>query len=289
MLPTRCSNYLLLHHLSQGCFGQVVQGQHVRTGGAVAIKLERVDTASPTLKHECNILYYLSEERGCRNVPTIEWWGTFCLEEKEYRALVLPLYDMTLADVPTTTMTRSATHWIQDIIRILYHVHEAGIVHRDIKPQNFMLRRNVLYLIDFGLSSVYVDAEHRAHLPPRHNNQDHMIGTPKYVSIHVHAGNDPSRRDDVISVGYLWLFLSLGGRLPWDEREIQKCSTKTTTYNLCHILHPANQARLRLKQQYAVSSKAMEEYFQTVYSLEFEEMPPYTHLLSIVAQEQELR
>lgn len=269
----------------RGSFGQIVRGNHVRTGAEVAIKLERKDAATAgLLKHECKILYYLTKDRGHENVPQVEWWTTIELDNgTQYRALAIPFYDMTLAEAIQQQQREHDMihHWLREMIRILYQVHEAGIIHRDIKPQNFMLRsrrENIVYLIDFGLSSVYVDDEFRGHLPPK-PDQEHILGTPKYVSLHVHAGKDASRRDDLISVGYVWLFLLLGGKLPWDQVPGQD-----DTYPMHHIEHGANRERRRQKQMLSrvLPEQPLTRYLEAVYRLGFDERPPYADLIDLV-------
>ena len=276
---------------SRGSFGQIVRGKHVSTGAAVAIKLERKDAVTAgLLKHECKILHYLTKDRGCENVPRVEWWSTIDLDGIAHRALVIPLYDMTLAEAiqhdDSIATTAVVHHWVREMIRILYQVHEAGILHRDIKPQNFMLRSSskgsFIYLIDFGLSSVYVDDAFRGHLPPK-PDQEHILGTPKYVSLHVHDGKDASRRDDLISVGYVWLFLLLGGRLPWDQ--VVHPPSSSDTYPAHHIQHPANVERRRQKQMLSpltTTRRGWFTYLETVYRLGYDERPPYAELVDMV-------
>ena len=88
------------------------------------------------------------------------------------------------------------------MINILEEIHNQGVIHRDIKTENFMLHNEEIYLIDFGLSSIFLD-ENMNHLHGKHNSS-FIIGTPKFISIHVHNGKDPSRRDDIISLLYLY-------------------------------------------------------------------------------------
>jgi serine/threonine protein kinase len=57
---------------------------------------------------------------------------------------------------------------IQMIDRIEY-VHSRKIIHRDIKPDNFVIGRglksHIVYILDFGLSKKYWSVSHRCHLP----------------------------------------------------------------------------------------------------------------------------
>lgn len=276
-----------------GSFGKIILGNHMRTGANVAMKLERVDAVtSGLLKHECKILYYLTNERGCENVPRVEWWSITELDGIAYRVLVIPLYDKTLAEAARERCGGGGVyqddvihHWVREMIRILYQVHEAGILHRDIKPQNFMLRSSshgeIVYLIDFGLSTVYVDDEFRGHLPPK-PDQEQILGTPKYVSLYVHDGKDASRRDDLISVGYVWLFLLLRGKLPWDQ--VVTVSTDVDIYPSHHIRHPDNVERRRQKDilSRVLPEQPLKRYLDAVYRLDYEERPPYTDLIDLI-------
>lgn len=265
--------YNFTRALGTGSFGKVFRGCHLLSGREVAIKVEE-ESAPNVLAHETKLLYYL-QDRGCRNVPEVEWWSTVVLDTVVYRALVMTLLEMSVAEAAVIVTPALIQHWVREMIRILYQVHEAGIVHRDVKPQNFMLRNGIVYLIDFGLASVYVDDEFRGHLPANPGGRhEWLVGTPKYVSLFVHDGHDPSRRDDLISVGYAWLFLQAGGKLPWDDDDKVLAATALPPH---HILHAANQHRKRGKQQLAASP-----YLDAVYRLEYDETPDYEALSRLI-------
>jgi serine/threonine protein kinase len=264
--------------LSAGAFGQVFRGQNILTGKPVAIKVEAISQQQQQLKHECKILYFL-RDRGCLNVPEVEWWSTVSLHDGVlYRALAMPLLEpLACSAVQDDALIR---HWIREMIRILYQVHDAGIIHRDVKPQNFMLRnKEFLYLIDFGLSSVYVDGEYRTHLPARPCRHD-ILGTPKYVSVNVHDGRDPSRRDDLVSVGYVWLYLLLQERLPWDA--LPAVASVDDDVGQEHVMHPWNQERKRQKLALLEHPSPIQDFLLAVHQLDYDERPDYAGLVALI-------
>ena len=75
----------------------------------------------------------------------------------------------------------------QMIGRIEY-VHNKNFIHRDIKPDNFLMgigrHCNKLFLIDFGLAKKYRDNRTRQHIPYREDKN--LTGTARYASINAH-------------------------------------------------------------------------------------------------------
>lgn len=81
----------------------------------------------------------------------------------------------------------------QMISRIEY-VHTKNFIHRDIKPDNFLMgigrHCNKLFLIDFGLAKKYRDNRTRQHIPYREDKN--LTGTARYASINAHLGIEQS-------------------------------------------------------------------------------------------------
>ena len=102
------------------------------------------------------------------------------------------------------------------MISRLEYMHTNNFIHRDMKPDNFLMgngnKRNVCYMIDFGLSKRYKDAKTGEHIPYRDNKS--LTGTARYASVNTHIGIEQARRDDMESIGYILLYF-LKGSLPW--------------------------------------------------------------------------
>ena len=103
---------------------------------------------------------------------------------------------------------------IMDRIQLL---HDNMYLHRDIKPDNFLMggateTNKQLYLIDFGLTKRYTDKKTDQHI--KMSDGKPMTGTARYASINAHLGLEQSRRDDLEAIGYMLVYF-LRGKLPW--------------------------------------------------------------------------
>lgn len=126
-------------------------------------------------------------------------------------------------------------------------MHSKLIVHCDIKPANFVIglgnHANTIYCIDFGLSRSYYDLKTKKHIPFKEDRN--FVGTPRYASINAHLHGPKTRRDDLESIGYLFVYF-LKGSLPWQgikcvdkkktKEEILKVKQSTSLSSLCHGL-----------------------------------------------------
>lgn len=107
------------------------------------------------------------------------------------------------------------------MIRLLEFIHQQKFIHRDIKPDNFVLGPNgsinEIYLIDFGLAKRYyhyINNNLGEHIPLMENNS--FTGTARYASINSQKRLTQSRRDDLESIGYIMVYF-LKGSLPWQN------------------------------------------------------------------------
>jgi len=103
---------------------------------------------------------------------------------------------------------------IQALERI-EHVQSCNFLHRDIKPDNFVIgnkKTSLVYMIDFGLSKRFRNPKTGQHIPWKEGKN--LTGTARYASLFTHLGYEQSRRDDLEGLGYVMLYF-LKGKLPW--------------------------------------------------------------------------
>jgi serine/threonine protein kinase len=265
MQPCIVNKYQINSELGKGKFGQVYKGIRIKDKESVAIKIE-TSSDYKILKHEATILNYL-HTHGSKQIPIVYWYGQF----NACPTLVMTYYQNSLEDyIKHKTISQEKLDQIMELLfEILVNIHQHYVIHRDIKPQNIMMKNGELYLIDFGLSTFYVD-ENFKHVACK-KDKEYIIGTPKYISYHVHDGYEPSRRDDLISLGYLYLFIQMG-ELPWSNIQYYPSSNEVNA--------PINQERKKMKSWENISqecknvssSSKIYTFMEKCYQLEYSEI-----------------
>ena len=76
------------------------------------------------------------------------------------------------------------------ILERIEYIHYQGFLHRDIKPDNFLIGKekesSIIFMIDFGLAKKYQTRD-GTHIPYKDNKN--LTGTARYASINTHLGN----------------------------------------------------------------------------------------------------
>ena len=208
--------------LGSGSYGNVYMGKHhlPSRDEIVAIKLH--DDAF-LLQREVKIYHYLWKYKKKGVVPDLHiprlLWNGRC-DTHPYDSMVMERLGISLDklfDSSNKTWTPETVCWVAyKAIQLLRELHKLGIIHRDIKPDNFALGHSgathmKLYIFDFGLSSQYINKEGQ-HNPVKQGLS--LIGTMRYASINNHKGVLQSRRDDLEALFYVLLYFH-NGTLEW--------------------------------------------------------------------------
>jgi len=258
--------YILLEKIGSGCFGSIYKGQNCRTKEYVAIKVESIKDDLKLLKNESRAYQYLN---GCIGIPNVKWYGK---DDNNYY-MVINLLGNSLQEFINKNIKLNLLVILKigiKIIAILKTVHDKGLVHRDIKPDNFLFginNLNNIYLIDFGFCKSYIENDEHKPMKKTHN----LIGSSNYASIMSHKRFELSRRDDLESLCYMILYF-YKGHLPWNNEmddniiiELKREIVKDTTYPMILL-----------------------ETLKYIRSLEFEEKPNYFLMIDNCKREIEL-
>jgi serine/threonine protein kinase len=259
------NKYKILEKIGEGSFGLIYKGENTRTRELVAIKVEPISSNFKLLKNESKIYQYLINNEG---FPNVKWFG----KDKCNYYMVINLLGESLQSLIIKKQCFSLKLVLQigiQVINLLKVLHNNGFVHRDIKPDNFLLGLNSknkqIHIIDFGFCKSYL--VNNKHIDSSQNSHN-IIGTPNFISINAHNFNELSRRDDLESLGYMLLYFYNGGKLNWSE------VTNNEMIMLMKSSIIINDEERR--------SNIIIEFITLVRKLEFRETPNYETLIALL-------
>lgn len=263
------NKYEIKQCIGKGKFGKVFLGKNIHTNAPVAIKIET--KAVSLLKREATILRYLQDNGVKTRVPALLWFGILNpdAEKEDHKPC------MVMAYCSGGTLTSMSNNNMGECISVLEAIHARSVIHRDIKPQNFMFdARGNIQLIDFGLAAfVDVDADIKV-------VRDTLFGTPRYASPHIHLGFTHTYRDDLISLGYVYLHLYTYGEYPRRPNN----AILATDLPPESIHHPTNLEIARGKHLNSLRGgcgKQIFEYLEHCYNLGGKSHIDYTYLRAL--------
>ena len=266
------NRYKIKKFISKTLCCKLYEGINIKNNELVAMKFEKRKGKFNVLESEA---YFLMNLKGF-GIPKIKTYGIV----SGYNLLIEELLGPSIMSLWKLGKKTNEKRSLKDICMIslqgldrLEYIHSKDIIHRDIKPHNFLIglkNPNVIYLIDFGFSRKYRSSRTGRHI--QFKNLKKACGSMRYLSINGNMGLELSRRDDLESFGYMLIYLSKDN-LPWistEKLKLEKSQIIQEIYKLKRFYTPEKLCT-DLPEEFR-------EYIKYVRKLEFEEKPDYNYL-----------
>ena len=274
------SNYILQlkNLLGSGSFGETYKGRNVNFNIDIAIKCESIkDKDHQRLKYESSVLNYLQVGKypPPKGIPALYDF----LTSGNYYYMMMELLGPSLEDLFDVCQNKFSLKTIlslgdQMLCRIEF-LHSMNLIHRDIKPDNFLMglndNKSIVYICDFGLCKMFVD-QNGKHIPFKEGKT--LTGTSRYASINSHLGYEQSRRDDLESLAYSLIYFSRGS-LPWMGIKAQNKEEKYKKIFQIKLNSSVDVLCDKLPKEFI-------EFVNYIKNLAFDEKPDYQYLKSIL-------
>ena len=265
-------HFKLKKKIGEGSFGKIYIAINIMTKEEVAVKLEKKESTRSLLETEAYILSHLK----AFGLPEIKVFGC----NADYNILIMELLGQSLENLfqsqnKSFSIKTACMLGIQMVDRIEY-VHSRKIIHRDIKPDNFVIGRglasHIVYILDFGLAKKYWSSSHKCHIPFTKGKK--LTGTARYASINALSGHEQSRRDDLESIGYIIMYF-IRGSLPWQGLKVNK---KEDRYKkICEKKRDTS-----AKDLCSGFPSEFENFVSYTRNLEFTQVPDYNYLRNLL-------
>lgn len=255
--------YMLENKIGEGGFSEVYK---ITNSDNKSFALKIVEK-SVLANYEYKILCRL---KNCKGIPKVY---DFLISNKA-NAIIMDLLEISIFDFfRNNTSFRKIFEFAIDGLKILKRIHRKKVIHKDIKPNQFLYTKsNTLHLIDYGLSSKFI--KKNKHVSFKSNAI--IEGSSMFASLNCHRGLTLSRRDDLTSFAYTLIYMALGN-LPWSNMPnkspkekwlaTEKYKTRISSDRLCKGI-----------------PKAFCQFLDYANSLAFDEKPDYKYIISVFSE-----
>lgn len=150
-------------------------------------KKQPVPPTQSQLVYEQKMYKILSDGIG---IPKVHWFG----QHKERYCMVMDKLGCSLEELfqkcGRTFSLKTVLMLADQMIQRVEYIHSRLYLHRDIKPDNFLMgtgkRQHYVFTVDFGLTKRYRDSKTGQHIPYKDGKS--LTGTARYASINTHIG-----------------------------------------------------------------------------------------------------
>ena len=210
----RVGSYLIGKLLGTGSFAKVREGMHIHTSEKIAIKAVDKNQAKEdsyvfkNLRREARIMQLLSHPNIIRLLEVVE------TENSYYMVLELVSGGDVMHHIMSNRCScleeQTVKKYIKQMVTAIHYMHEAGIIHRDLKVENLLLdESDNIKIIDFGLSNFLHNPENLTI-----NMAQTQCGSPAYAAPELLGHKNYGKEVDVWSIG-VNMFAMLSGSLPY--------------------------------------------------------------------------
>jgi serine/threonine protein kinase len=266
--PLCVNGFELGRLLGQGSFGRVHLCRNLTTNLVACIKLESIETTVAQVLYEHRLYESLGKTPACKYVPKSLGFG----QSGDYRFLIMTRGGKDLTSIIDSYRLDEKLLVFRNVVMGLRAFHRAGVVHRDIKPRNILVKlgcRTDILLIDLGLAKRYS----LSGLHSTNCRKKSTVGTSRYASVHSQQFVQSSRRDDMYSCVYAMVSI-FGKRLPWEGLKGDSKQKMRETLRRKRLLPPSVVCR--------GCPPSLVRIYQHVQQLRYDEEPPYELFLRLI-------
>lgn len=216
------NKYELIEQIGSGSFSNVYKAKHHLKDNFVAIKFDHDENSKILIQNEINVYLSLLKNDSSSFV-NIKSFGI--IDKRNY--IIMDYISCNLENYVTegkesNNILFTPENIYEKLTTVVKKLHNCGYVHRDLKPDNILVKNNEIYLIDLGFSTK---------ISNKYYNK--KIGSILFSSYNTHSSKYQYRKkDDIISCYYIVCYLFGKKNLPWSNLKLYDGNADRILYHM---------------------------------------------------------